>query len=144
MRPVGISVHATDDKDASLELDFHADTFCVGKEALVIYDYDRPVAVSGYDPQLESRDFKKLSAVLDYTHPLTGQIYHLAIHQAIQIHNLDHQLLFPMQCRVNDIYTNFGLKYGTKVGVTCNIRRWHCQGGHLTDNQCVVIVIFSH
>ena len=23
--------------------------------------------------------------------------------------------------------SNFGLKYGTKVGVTCNISRWHCQ-----------------
>ena len=49
-----------------------------------------------------------------------------------------------VDARINCRYTNFGIKYGTKVGVTCNISRWHCQGGHLTDNQCVVIVIFSH
>ena len=78
----------------------------VGKDALVIYDYDRPVTVSGYDPRLGSRDFKTVSAVLEYTHPLTGQIYHLVIHQGIQIPNLDHHLLFPMQCRLNDIIIN--------------------------------------
>ena len=61
---------------------------------------------AGYDPELGSRDFKTVSAVLEYTHPLTGQIYHLVIHQAIQIPNLDHHLLFPMECRVNDITIN--------------------------------------
>ena len=71
---------------------------CVGKEALVIYDYDCPVKFSGYDPQLRSRDFKKVLAVLEYTNLLTGQIYHLVIHQAIHIPNLDHHLLCPMQC----------------------------------------------
>ena len=64
------------------------------------------MTVSGYDPQLGSRDFKKVSAVLEYTHPLTGQIYHLVIHKSIQIPNLDHHLLCPMQCRVNDIIIN--------------------------------------
>ena len=64
------------------------------------------MTVSGYDPQLGSREFKTVSAVLEYTHPLTGQIYHLVIHQAIQIPNLDHHLLSPMQCRVNDITIN--------------------------------------
>ena len=50
---------------------------------LVIYYYDRPVTVSGYDPQLGYRDFKTVPALLEYTHPLTGQIYHIVIHQAI-------------------------------------------------------------
>ena len=64
------------------------------------------MTVSGYDPQLGSRDFKTVSAVLEYTHPITGQLYHIVIHQAIQIPNLDHHLLCPMQCRVNDITIN--------------------------------------
>ena len=54
-------------RETSLELDSHADTCCVVKEALVVYDYDRPVTVSGYDPELGSRDFKTVSAVLEYT-----------------------------------------------------------------------------
>ena len=84
-------------RETLLELDSHADTCCVGKEALLIYDYDRLVIVSGYDPELGSRDFKTVLAVLEYTHPLTGQIYHIVIHQAIQIPNLDYQLIFPIQ-----------------------------------------------
>ena len=52
------------------------------------------------------RYFKTVSAVLEYTHPLTEQIYHLVIHQAIQIPNLDHRLLCPTQCRVNEITIN--------------------------------------
>ena len=93
----------------------HADTCYVGKKALSIYDYDRPVTVSGYDPQLGSRDFKTVSAVLDYTHPLTGQIYHTVIHQSIQIPNLDHHLLCPMQCRFNDIIINNVRKFLMKT-----------------------------
>ena len=103
IRPRRVSTLTSNNKETSLELDSLADTCCVGKDALVIYDYDRPVTVSGYDPQLGSRDFKTISAVLEYTHALTGQIYHLVIHQAIQIPNLDHHLICPMQCRVNDI-----------------------------------------
>ena len=64
------------------------------------------MTVSGYDPQLGSREFKTVSEVLEYTHPLTGQIYNLVIHQSIQIPNLDHHLLCPMQCRVNEIIIN--------------------------------------
>ena len=106
IRPRRLITLTRNNKENSLELDSHADTCCVGKDALVIYDYDRPVTVSGYDPQLGSRDFKTVSAVLEYTNPLTGQIYHLVIHQAIQIPNLDHHMLCPMQCRVNDIIIN--------------------------------------
>ena len=35
-----------------------------------------------------------------------GHMYHLVIHQAIYIPNLDHHLLCSMQCRVNDIIIN--------------------------------------
>jgi hypothetical protein len=34
---------------------------------------------------------------------LTGKVYHLVINQAIHIPHLDHHLLCPMQCRVNDV-----------------------------------------
>ena len=52
IRPRRLSTLTSNTKDTSLELDSHVDTCCVGKEALLIYDYDRPVTVSGYDPQL--------------------------------------------------------------------------------------------
>jgi hypothetical protein len=35
-----------------------------------------------------------------------GQVYHLVFHQAIHMPQLDHHLLCPMQCRVNDMTVN--------------------------------------
>jgi hypothetical protein len=39
-------------------------------------------------------------------HPLDGKHYFLVIHQAIHIPSLQHNLLCPMQLRVNDIIIN--------------------------------------
>ena len=58
IRPIRLITLTSKTRETSLELDSHADTCCVGEDALVIYDYDRPVTVSGYDPELGSRDFK--------------------------------------------------------------------------------------
>ena len=63
--PRRLSTLTSNNKETSLKLDSHANTCCVGKEALVNYDYERPVTVSGYDSQLGSRDFKTVSAVLE-------------------------------------------------------------------------------
>ena len=117
LRPHGvhtISLLTTNPRETSLELDSHADTCCVGKDALIIYDYDRPVTVSGYDPGLGARTFRTVSAVLEYTSPLSGNVFHIVIHQAIEIPNLDHHLLCPMQCRVNDVTINDCPKFLTK------------------------------
>ncbi len=38
--------------DTTLELDSHADTCVLGRDALIFLDYDRPVIVEGYDPLL--------------------------------------------------------------------------------------------
>ena len=38
-----------------------------------------------------------------YDHPQTGEVLHLVINQAIHISHLDHHLLCPMQCCVNDV-----------------------------------------
>ena len=53
--------------------------------------------------ELGLRHFEIVSAVFEHTYPLTGQIYHLVIHQSIQIPNLDHHFLCPMQYRVINI-----------------------------------------
>ena len=102
-------------QETNLELDSHADTCCIGSGALVIYDFDQPVQVFGYDPGLGAQNFRTVSAVLGYTRPDTGQIYHLVVHQAIEIPHLDHHLLCPMQCRVNDIVINDVPKFLTRT-----------------------------
>ena len=89
--------------ESTLETDSHADTYCVGKAALIIRDHNRPVTVLGYDPALGAKQYSAVSTVLGYRHPVTGSRYHLILHQAIHIPHLDHHLLCPMQCRVNNV-----------------------------------------
>jgi hypothetical protein len=57
--------------------------------------------------------FEMVSGVLAFDHPWDGQVYHLVFHQAINMPQLDHHLLCPMQCRVNDMTVNDGPKFLT-------------------------------
>jgi hypothetical protein len=47
-----------------------------------------------------------VNVVVAYDDPQTGRTLHLIINQAIHIPHLDHHLLCPMQCRVNDVIVN--------------------------------------
>ncbi len=92
--------------ETTLELDSHADTCVLGCDALILLDYDRPVIVEGYDPSLGAKTYATVSGALAYDDPVTHKVYHLVINQAICIPHLDHHLLSPMQCRVNDVIVN--------------------------------------
>ena len=95
------------------------------------------MTVSGYDPELGSRDFKTVSALLEYTRPLNGQIYRLVIHQAIQIPNLDHHLLCPVQCKFNDITINDIPKFLIKTPTPDS----HSIVAHDVDNPLTSLVL---
>jgi hypothetical protein len=90
--------------ETTLELDSHADTCVLGRDALIILDYQRPVNVVGYDESLGTKTYATVSGVVAYDDPRTGRTLHLV--QAIHIPHLDHHLLCPMQCRVNDVIVN--------------------------------------
>ncbi len=92
--------------ETTLELDSHADTCVLGFDALILLDYDRPVIVEGYDPSLGTKTYATVSGALAHDDPVTGKVYHLVINQAIHIPHLDHHLLCPMQCQVNDVIVN--------------------------------------
>ena len=68
-------------KESLLDLDSHADTCVLGANALVIQDHGRPLNVLSYDQSLGDRTYKTVSGVIGYDHPITGQTYHLVIHQ---------------------------------------------------------------
>ena len=91
-----LSTVATNELETHLELDSHADTSCLGEGALVLKDYMTPVNVQGYDPALGTRSYRTISGNVCYDHPLSGQIYHIMIHQDIEIPGLKHHLLCPM------------------------------------------------
>ncbi len=88
--------------ETTLELDSHTVTCVLGCDVILL-DYDRPVIVEGYDPSLGTKTYATDSRALAYDDPVTGKVYHLVINQAIHIPHLDHHLLCPMQCRVNDV-----------------------------------------
>ncbi len=83
--------------ETTLELDSQADTCVLGRDALIPLDYNRPVIVEGYDPSLGTKTYATVSGVLAYDDPVTGEVYHLVINQAIHIPHLNHHLLCPMQ-----------------------------------------------
>ena len=111
---IRLSSLACNANETSLELDSHADTCVVGEKALIIADYCRPVTVHAYDKELGERTYRTVSAVVGYTCPSSGATYHLVIHQAIEIPHLEHHLLCPMQCRVNDVVVNDVPKFLSK------------------------------
>jgi hypothetical protein len=78
----------------------------LGRDALIILDYNRPVSIVGCDESLESKTYQTVSGVVAYDDPQTGRMLHLIINQAIHIPHLDHHLFCPMQCCVNDVIVN--------------------------------------
>ena len=84
--------------ETTLELDSHTEICVLGRDALIILDYDRLFKVVGYDPALEAKTYKTVSGVVSYDDPDTREVLHLIINQAIHIPHLDHQLLWVMQC----------------------------------------------
>ncbi len=54
-----------------------------------------------------------VSGVLAFDHLQDGQVYNLAFHQAIHMPQLDHHLLCPMQCCINDEAVNNVQKFLT-------------------------------
>jgi hypothetical protein len=100
---------------ARTELDSHADTCVVGRNALVTHDFDRPVNVTGYDSSLGTvNNCKTVSAAIGYDDPETGEVVVLLIHQSIYIPTLEHNLLCPMQLRMNDVKISEVPKFLTK------------------------------
>ena len=78
-----LSTVATNALETHLEIDSHADTSCLREGVLVLKDYMTPVNVQGYHPALGTRRYHTISGAVCYDHPISGQIYHIVIHQAI-------------------------------------------------------------
>ena len=94
------------DYHSRVELDSHADTCVVGKNAMVIHDHRRRVSVTGYDPKAGSSLYRIISAALAYDNPQTGETSSLLINQAIEIPHLCNHLLCIFQCRMSGASIN--------------------------------------
>ena len=85
------------------KIDNHANTCVVGNNALITHDYQQPVSVSGYDPATGSQQLKIVSAAVAYDDHNTGETTILMINQAIYVPTVEHNLLCPMQMRLNEV-----------------------------------------
>jgi hypothetical protein len=89
------------------DLDSHVDASVVGMEVITFQDFERPVNVSGYDPKGPvAMALKTVSAGMEYDVPGIGRVVILNVHQAINLPHLPHNLLNPMQMRLNDGVVN--------------------------------------
>ena len=94
----------TDATEHPTDLDSHADTCVVGKNAFIVRQLNKKVNVTGFDPSLgQLHDLDLVSAALAYDHPETGETVILMVHQAVHVPMMTNDLLCPMQMRVNDI-----------------------------------------
>ena len=92
----------------------HADTTVLGKGCLVVHDFDRPVNVTGCDPEDGSPFCRTMTGILDYDNPQNGKPYLLVINQSIHLDHLEHHLMCTMQFRTNRININETTKYHSK------------------------------
>jgi hypothetical protein len=105
-------VHADD--WIKVELDNHADTFCVGGDVRVVNKTLKTVKVS---PLLHSlRTVRKVpivSAAMAYNDPRSGNVFILIVHEALLFKELKHCLLCPIQLKFNDVVINERQKFLT-------------------------------
>jgi hypothetical protein len=89
------------------DLDSHAGASVVGLEVIISQDFKRPVNVSGYDPKGPvAMALKTVSDGMAYDVPGSGRVVILVMYQAINLPHLTHNLLNPMQMRLNDVVVN--------------------------------------
>lgn len=93
--------------ESRTDLDSHADQCAVGRNALFVHDYERPINVSGYNPSGPvASNLRTVSAALAYDDAMSGQTVILIVNQAIYIPDLNHNLLGTMQLCLNDVKVN--------------------------------------
>ena len=59
-----VSTIGINSNETTFEADSRADTTCLGRGALPIFDYGTPVNVQGYDPALGSKQYSIISGAL--------------------------------------------------------------------------------
>jgi hypothetical protein len=90
--------------ESRTDLDSHADQCAVGRNSLLVHDYDRPINVSGFNPSGPvSKNLRQVTAALAYDNPLTGETTILLVYQGIYVPELEHNMLSTMQVRLNDV-----------------------------------------
>ena len=87
-------------------MDNHADTSVVSPHlALAIHDFETPVIISGYKPDVAQETCKTVTAVIAYD-AYDGKTYYLIVHHALLVQDIANNLLCGMQLRDRGLGVN--------------------------------------
>jgi hypothetical protein len=108
MHQVRVSAIHQHGEETRSELGSHADTCCVGNNALVLYYHNRTVSVAPFIDSFGTEDQVPIvTAAIAYDDPINAQTYVLIVHQALYFGDkLPHNLINPFQCRLNEVRIN--------------------------------------
>jgi hypothetical protein len=94
------------------DLDLHVYASVLGMEVITFQDFDHPVNVSGYNPNGPvAMALKTVSFGMAYDVPGSGRVAIMIVNQAINLPHLPHNLLNPIQMRLNDVVVNETTKF---------------------------------
>jgi hypothetical protein len=107
-------------KDSRTELDSHADTSCFGKHSLIVSRTHHTLTVSPFLDSLGKATKIPIvtAALLAYDNPKTGKTIVLVGHQVLYFEQLEHNLLCPMQLRMNGVDVEETPKHLVKGAIT--------------------------
>lgn len=99
------AITTLDNDEVHTEIDNHTETCLIGCNAYVFQHFDHQVNLTGYNPSCgTTKNQYIVSVALAYDdHPATGEVIILVLHQVIDIPALMHNLICPMQMRMNDV-----------------------------------------
>ena len=94
-------------REHTSELDTHANTCVVGRNAFIVEHHDRVVNVSGYDPTKGTvNDLVVVNAEITVGNVYTGESQVVIINKAAHVPTMEHNLLCPMQMRMHGAVVN--------------------------------------
>ena len=111
-----VNAFLIDDGEQQTDLDSHADTCVIGQHALIVYNFNLPVNVFGYDPSkgIMNPNGRTVSAAGAYDCPMIGEVFIIEVRQEILIDHLHNNIMCPMQMRMYDVKVNDIPKYITE------------------------------
>lgn len=101
------SDHSNEGVETRTELDSHADSPCVGRNAKIIEHTGKRVNVSGFTDSLGKRkSIPVVHAAVAYDDEYTGKTYILIIYNALYFEEMECNLLPPFMCRLAGVEIN--------------------------------------
>ena len=82
-------VEAAQSNESIIDINNHADTTVLGSNCLPIHNFEILVDVSGRNTSVVGVEFPTIYGATEYDHQISGQVYMLVYHQAMNFTRLE-------------------------------------------------------